>query len=198
MKKSFHLPQQIWLMLSNKNNGWSDAVANCKLVRMLDYNQTFQIPKQCLSDSPAENLQENNSEMLWKILYQFKIHAQFFISPILLQQALLFFTTAELIIFLAEVEDYRSVTLRYNHSVSICYLKLPSPPQSVPGPFLPPSSTPPKKAPTSPVSPALPQAFLHAVNSFSLIWQSLQDLAPVQPCEDPNVHLLLSFTLQRH
>lgn len=105
---------------------------------MLDYNQTFQIPKQCLSDSPAENLQENNSEMLWKILYQFKIHAQFFISPILLQQALLFFTTAELIIFLAEVEDYRSVTLRYNHSVSICYLKLPTPvcPWSLPSPLI--------------------------------------------------------------
>lgn len=72
------------------------------------------------------------------------------------------------------------------------------PPQSIPGPFLSPSPTPPKKAPTIPVSPALPQAFLHAVNSFSLIWQSLQDLAPVQPCQDPDANLLLSLTLQRH
>lgn len=29
MKKNFHMPQQIWLIPSNKNNGWSDAVTNC-------------------------------------------------------------------------------------------------------------------------------------------------------------------------
>lgn len=72
--------------------------------------------------------------MLWIILYQFQMCAQSFISFILLQQALLFFTTAEVIAFLAEVGGCRSVTFRYNPSISICYLQFPlglslSPPQ---------------------------------------------------------------------